>query len=139
MLEQPTVDRVFRALADGTRRELVQQLSRGPAAVSELARPLPMSLAAVAQHLQILEDSGVITSRKVGRVRTCQLNPHGLLQAERWIARRRALWEGRLDRLGALLEAQESAGVGKNPGRPTDRTPRRGRGGHRISPEGADS
>jgi DNA-binding transcriptional ArsR family regulator len=139
MLEQSAVDRVFRALADGTRRELVHQLSRGPAAVTELARPLPMSLAAVVQHLQILEDSGVVTSRKVGRVRTCHLNPQGLLQAERWIARRRTLWEGRLDRLGALLEAQESPEAGKKTDRATGRSPGRGRGGHRISPEGADS
>jgi DNA-binding transcriptional ArsR family regulator len=106
MLEQPAaIDRVFHALADRTRRELVQRLSRGSASVSELARPLPMTLAAVLQHLQVLEDSGVIATRKVGRVRTCELDPRGLMRAERWIADRRALWEGRLDRLGALLEA----------------------------------
>jgi DNA-binding transcriptional ArsR family regulator len=133
MLKQsPAIDRAFRALADGTRRKLIERLSRGPAAVSELARPLPMSLAAVVQHLQVLEESGVVTSRKVGRVRTCQLDPRGLLQAERWIATRRALWEGRLDRLGALLEAhalprpeesqsQDAAGS----------RPRRRRGGQR--------
>jgi DNA-binding transcriptional ArsR family regulator len=107
MLEQsPTLDRVFHALADGTRRQLIQRLSRGPAAVSDLARPLPMSLAAVFQHLQVLEHSGVVTTRKVGRVRTCQLDLRALAQAERWIAQRRALWTGRLDRLDALLAAQ---------------------------------
>jgi DNA-binding transcriptional ArsR family regulator len=107
MLESTAaIDRVFHALADGTRRELIQRLSQGPATVSELARPLPMSLAAVLQHLHVLEDSGVVTTRKVGRVRTCQLDPAGLLRAERWIASRRALWEGRLDRLDTLLKEE---------------------------------
>lgn len=129
MLEQSdAIDRAFHALANGTRRDLIQRLSRGPAAVSELARPLPMSLAAVVQHLQVLEDSGVITTRKVGRVRTCQLDPRGLLQAERWIAERRALWEGRLDRLGALLEAYTSPRPDKTPSREPDSPPgQRGR------------
>jgi DNA-binding transcriptional ArsR family regulator len=109
MLESASdVDRVFHALADGTRRELIQRLSRGPATVSELAKRLPMSLAAVVQHVQVLEHSGVIRTRKVGRVRTCELDPHGLLRAERWIAKRRVLWEGRLDRLGAVLDADAS-------------------------------
>ena len=107
MLEHSaTIDRVFHALADGTRRTLIQQLSYGPAAVSDLARPLSISLAAVVQHLQILEDCGVVTTRKTGRVRTCQLDPEGLLQAEKWIASRRLLWEGRLQRLDALLGAR---------------------------------
>jgi DNA-binding transcriptional ArsR family regulator len=107
MLEQsPALDRVFHALADGTRRQLIQRLSRGPAAVSDLARPFSMSLAAVAQHLQVLEHSGIVTTRKVGRVRTCQLDLRALAQAERWIAQRRTLCEGRLDRLDALLAAQ---------------------------------
>jgi DNA-binding transcriptional ArsR family regulator len=104
MLDSPAaIDPVFHALAHGTRRGLIDRLSRGPATVSELARPLPMSLAAVLQHLHVLEDSGVVMTRKVGRVRTCQLNLAGLERAERWIAERRALWEGRLDRLGAVL------------------------------------
>lgn len=101
------IDRVFHALADGTRRHLVQRLSEGPAAVSELAKPLPISLAAVVQHLQVLEECGVIRTRKSGRVRTCELDGEGLLQAERWIASRRRLWEGRMDRLDALLAAQQ--------------------------------
>lgn len=119
MLKQSAaIDRLFHALADGTRRELIQRLSHGPASVSELARPLPMTLAAVLQHVQVLQDSGVITTRKVGRVRTCQLDPRGLLEAERWIASRRALWDGRLDRLGGLLDVREAGS-----------RPRRTRGG----------
>jgi DNA-binding transcriptional ArsR family regulator len=129
MLESPAaIDRVFHALADGTRRALVERLSEGPATVSELARPLPMSLAAVLQHLHVLEDSGVVTTRKVGRVRTCQLDPGGLLRAERWIARRRALWEGRLDRLGALLEADAQPGGAEDSSSEAHSEPRRGRG-----------
>lgn len=124
MLEQSdAIDRAFHALANSTRRELIQRLSQGPAAVSELARPLPMSLAAVVQHLQVLEDSGVITTRKVGRVRTCRLDPRGLLQAERWIAERRALWEGRLDRLGALLKARTSPRPDETSSREPDSPP----------------
>jgi DNA-binding transcriptional ArsR family regulator len=109
MLERSaTIDRVFHALADSTRCALLLQLSRGPASVSELARPLPISLAAVVQHVQVLESSGLIATRKRGRVRTCRLNPDALLEAERWLARRRALWEGRLDRLDALVQGQLS-------------------------------
>jgi DNA-binding transcriptional ArsR family regulator len=128
--------RIFHALADGTRRELIERLSRGSASVSELARPLPVSLAAIVQHVQVLEESGIVRTRKVGRVRTCELDPGGLMEAERWIARRRALWEGRLDRLGALLEA-ELAPVevdGFTEARPT-LEPRRGRGGRQHQPK----
>jgi DNA-binding transcriptional ArsR family regulator len=108
MLEQArAVDRVFHALADETRRGLLDRLSRGPASVSELAEPLDMSLAAVVQHVQVLEKCGVITTRKVGRVRTCELDAGGLLHAERWIAARRRLWEGRLERLEAFLRAAD--------------------------------
>jgi DNA-binding transcriptional ArsR family regulator len=100
------LDDTFRALADPTRRAMVERLSRGPVAVSELAQPLDMSLAAVVQHVQVLEDTGVIRTEKIGRVRTCRLEPRGLEGAERWIAKRRALWERRLDRLGAFLDEQ---------------------------------
>jgi DNA-binding transcriptional ArsR family regulator len=132
MLEQSfALDRVFHALADGTRRQLVQRLSHGPAAVSELARPLPMSLAAVAQHLQVLEDSGVVTTRKVGRVRTCQLDPRALAQAERWITRRRVLWQDRLDRLEALLATQT-----RSRGEVPDSKPRRRQARPRKSTRG---
>jgi DNA-binding transcriptional ArsR family regulator len=82
---------------------MVERLGRGPASVSELAQPLPMSLPAVVQHLQVLEASGLVRSDKVGRVRTCQIEPRALWTAERWIAERRTSWERRLDRLGAYL------------------------------------
>jgi DNA-binding transcriptional ArsR family regulator len=95
-----TLDGLFQALADPTRRAMVERLSRGPATVSELAQPLPMSLSAVVQHLEVLEISGLVRSTKQGRVRTCQLEPQALQQAEVWISERRALWEQRLDRLG---------------------------------------
>lgn len=97
------VDRVFHALADPSRRLIVERLSRGPASVSELAQPLPMSLPAVVQHLQVLEGSGLVRSEKVGRVRTCRIDPMALRPVERWISARRASWEGRLDRLGEYL------------------------------------
>ena len=99
----PPLDRVFQALADATRRALVDRLTRGPASVSELARPLPMTLAAVIQHLHVLEASGLVQSEKVGRVRTFTIVPTTLRTAEQWIAERRTLWERRLDRLGDLL------------------------------------
>ena len=108
MLNQSAVDRVFHALADSTRRAVVERLSRGPASVSDLAKPLDMTLAGVVQHLQVLEQSGVIRSEKVGRVRTCRIEPAGLGVAERWIAERRSLWERRLDRLGAVLAEDDS-------------------------------
>ncbi len=102
------IDRVFHALGDPTRRAIVEKLSYGPASVSSLAEPLDMTLAAVVQHLQVLEESGLVRTQKVGRVRTCRMEPAGLSVAERWIANRRSLWERRLDRLGDLLaEPQE--------------------------------
>ena len=95
---------MFAALADGSRRSMVDRLSRGPATVKELAEPLVMSLPAVLQHLRVLEESGLVRSHKTGRVRTCHLEPAALSAAERWIADRRAGWVGRLDRLGTFLE-----------------------------------
>jgi DNA-binding transcriptional ArsR family regulator len=97
------VDLVFQALADPTRRRMVDQLSEGPASVSDLARPLGISLPAVVQHLHLLEASGVVTSNKVGRVRTCRVQGQALTNAEAWIAERRRGWEERLDRLGDFL------------------------------------
>jgi DNA-binding transcriptional ArsR family regulator len=97
------LDRVFQALADPGRRLMVERLSQGPASVSELGRPLAMSLAAVVQHVQVLEASGLVRSRKVGRTRTCTINAEALSLAESWIAGRRRLWERRLDRLGDYL------------------------------------
>jgi len=106
MLNQdPSLDLMFQALADPTRRSMVERLSRGPASVSELAKPLPISLPAVVQHLQVLEQSGLVKSEKVGRVRTCTLDSGALSLAEQWINDRRTQWVRRLDRLGEFLAA----------------------------------
>lgn len=99
----PDLDRVFTALGDPSRRRMVERLSRGPASVSELAGPLAMSLPAVMQHLQVLEQAGLVQSRKVGRVRTCTIDSGALSMAERWINERRIGWERKLDRLGQFL------------------------------------
>ena len=104
------LDRAFQALADPTRRAMVERLVQGPASVSELKRPLVMSLPAVMQHLAVLETSGLVVSHKSGRVRTCRINPAALAEAERWIAERRLEWERRLDRLGEYLKTLESEG-----------------------------
>jgi DNA-binding transcriptional ArsR family regulator len=109
MLNNAAVDRVFHALAEPTRRAIVERLSAGPTTVSELAKPFDMSLAAVVQHLQVLEQSGVIRTEKVGQVRTCQIEPEGLSLAAQWIADRRALWERRFDRLGEILAEDDEA------------------------------
>ena len=97
------LDLVFQALADPTRRQLVDRLAHGPASVSQLAAPLAISLPAVHQHLQVLQDCGLVRSEKVGRVRTCHLEPKMLNTAETWIQARKAMWERRLDRLDAFL------------------------------------
>ncbi len=97
---------MFQALSDPSRRVMVERLSGGPASVSELAGPLPMSLPAVVQHLQVLEGSGLVRSEKVGRVRTYRIEPATLGPAEQWIIERRATWERRLDRLGDYLAEQ---------------------------------
>ena len=102
------VDRVFHALGNGTRRAIVEKLSQGAVSVSSLAKPLDITLAAVVQHLQVLERSGLVRTTKVGRVRTCRIEPKGFSVAERWIEDRRSLWERRLDRLGTLLQNEES-------------------------------
>ena len=106
---------VFHALGDPTRRSIVERLSAGPASVSELAAPLPISLPAVMQHLRVLEDSGLVESEKAGRVRTCRVRPAAMRPAETWIAERRAESERRLDRLGDYL-AEENG--------PPERSPR---------------
>jgi DNA-binding transcriptional ArsR family regulator len=108
MLNQATapdvpLDRVFHALSDPSRIVMVDRLSRGPASVSELARPLKISLPAVVQHLQVLEDSGLVSSEKVGRVRTCRIESAALRPVEDWISERRQAWERHLDRLGEYL------------------------------------
>lgn len=101
------VGRVFHALGDPTRRAIVERLSTGAVSVTSLAKPLDITVAAVVQHLQVLERSGLVRTTKVGRVRTCRIEPKGLTIAERWIEQRRSQWERRLDRLGALLESQQ--------------------------------
>ncbi len=108
---------MFQALADPARRAIVERLSRGPAAVSELARPLPMSLPAAMQHLGVLEAAGLVRSEKIGRVRTCSIDPRALSQVEQWINARRIEWEHRLDQLGAYLETLESKGGENGPDR----------------------
>jgi DNA-binding transcriptional ArsR family regulator len=104
-----SLDSVFHALADPTRRALVEKLGRGPASVKELAAPLNISLPGVMQHLALLERSGLVRSAKVGRVRTCTIQPAALRAAETWIVRRRASWERRLDRLAAYLAEEKKS------------------------------
>ncbi len=113
MLNQSAgLDRLFHALADPARRAMVERLSRGPAPVSELARPLPMSLPAAMQHLAVLEAAGLVRSDKVGRVRTCAIEPQALSLAEQWINALRIEWQHRLDRLGDYLKTLENEGDG---------------------------
>jgi DNA-binding transcriptional ArsR family regulator len=102
--KKPEIDRIFHALGDPTRRAIVEKLSEGPISVSRLAEPLKITLAAVVQHLQVLEDSGLVKTDKVGRVRTCNIEYSGLAAAQQWIADRRTIWDRRLDRLGDLLD-----------------------------------
>jgi len=113
--QQTPLDLTFQALADPTRRAMVERLARGPASVSELARPLAMSLPAVMQHLAVLENSGLIRSEKIGRVRTCRVEPQALSLAEQWINARRTAWEQRLDRLGDYLTQLQANGDGNGP------------------------
>lgn len=119
MLNQPEpLDRVFFGLADPTRRAMLERLSRGPATVSELAAPLPISLPSVVQHLQVLELSGLVRSAKQGRVRTCRLDADAFARAEAWLARQRAVWEARLDRLDASLQELQSREEARDPDPP---------------------
>ncbi len=106
MLNQ-MADRVFHALADGNRRAVVERLTTGPASVSELAAVLGVTVAATVQHLKVLQDSELVRSQKVGRVRTCQIDPAGLRNAEAWLQRQRTAWEHHLDRLQAVLDDEK--------------------------------
>lgn len=108
--DSPALDRTFQALADPVRRGMLARLSRGPASVSDLAAPLPISLPAVLQHLKTLEASGLVRSRKSGRVRTVELDGEALEAAEHWLARRREEWEARLDRFEAYVAALKEKG-----------------------------
>jgi DNA-binding transcriptional ArsR family regulator len=105
--QQARLNLAFQALADPTRRQMIDRLSRGPASVSELARPLAMSLPAVVQHLAVLEASGLVSSQKLGRVRTCQIVPAAMTAAEAWLNERRVAWQRRLDRLETVLAEME--------------------------------
>ena len=102
--EPQHLDHAFHALADRNRRAIVARLTRGAASVSELAAPLDLSLPTVLQHLDVLQRSGLVRTEKVGRVRTCRLEPGPMRAVEHWIAEHRAVWERRLDRLGDVLD-----------------------------------
>jgi DNA-binding transcriptional ArsR family regulator len=110
MLNYQAMDRTYQALGDRTRRALVERLVQGPATVSELAKGQPMSLPAVMLHLKVLEEAGLVKSRKAGRVRTCEVVPQILSQAETWLSERRLMWERSLDRLGVTLEQETKDG-----------------------------
>src|ERR1700739_2096407 len=97
------IEGVFHALGDPTRRAIVEKLSERPLSVSRLATPLEITLTAVMQHLQVLEESGLVRTEKIGRIRTCRIETTGLSVAKQWIDDRRSMWERRLDRLGELL------------------------------------
>ena len=126
VLDRPdTLDRAFHALSDPSRRQMLHRLAEGPASVSELARPLQITLAAVVQHVQVLEASGLVESRKTGRVRTCSISEDGLRSAEQWLTDRRTVWQRRLDRLGVVLD--EQAASEQAPQDPPPPTRKRGR------------
>jgi DNA-binding transcriptional ArsR family regulator len=102
------LDRVFHALSDFSRRQMIERLGSGPASVSDLARPLPMTLAAVVQHVQVLEAAGLVRTHKVGRVRRCELRVEALRPVDRWISERQADWSAAFDRLGELLSEERN-------------------------------
>jgi DNA-binding transcriptional ArsR family regulator len=104
--QRADIDGLLHALGDPTRRQIVERLGTGPASVTALAEPFPMSLPAIVQHLQVLERCGLVASTKVGRVRTCRLEPERLATVEDWIVDRRRTWNRRLDRLGEVLAAE---------------------------------
>jgi DNA-binding transcriptional ArsR family regulator len=114
MLKQSDpLDALFAALADPSRRSMIDRLTRGSASMSELAQPLNMSLPAVQQHLNVLKSAGIVSTKKIGRVRSCSLEPDVLSPAQQWIAQRRSLWAGRLDRLGEFLNETDPQGEQK--------------------------
>lgn len=108
---KPSIDRIFHALGDPTRRAIVVRLCTGPLSVSLLAAPLEITVTAVVQHLQVLEESGLVCTEKVGRVRTCRIETAGFSVLEEWIRHHRTMWERRLDRLGELLEEPDGGDV----------------------------
>jgi DNA-binding transcriptional ArsR family regulator len=108
--KKPDINHIFHALGDSTRQAMVETLSQGTISVSQLAAPFDMTLAAVLQHLQVLEECGLVQTEKVGRVRSCRIDPAGLDAMEQWISDRRSIWEHRLDRLGNLLGVPDKNG-----------------------------
>lgn len=104
---QDPLDKAFHALADATRRGILDRLSHGPASVSELAQPFGSTLVAIHQHIRVLEDSGLVVTEKHGRTRECRISGDAVLRVETWLSERRTLWENRFDRLGRLLENNE--------------------------------
>lgn len=108
-VSQPQIDRLFHALGDPTRRAILDLLSRGPTSVTRLAEPLGITLTAVAQHLQILEQSDLVRTEKVGRVRTCRIEPAGFSLLEQWIKDHRSHWDLSLDRLGQFLADEDES------------------------------
>jgi len=107
--KKPDVNQVFHALGDPTRRAMLEKLSLGPVSLSQLSQPLGITLAAVVQHVSVLEESGLVRTQKLGRVRTCQMDTSGLLVVEQWIHSRRVQWERKLDRLGELLAEEDES------------------------------
>ncbi len=105
--QRAAIHRIFHALGDPTRRMIIERLSEGPISVSKLSQPLQITLAAVVQHLQILEESGLVRTEKIGRVRTCTIEPKGFSMLEQWIRDRRTTWELRFDSLDELLAEPE--------------------------------
>lgn len=98
-------DRIFIAMGDATRRAIFRLLSQGPQSVSALARALDITLTAVAQHLEVLQSCRLVLTRKTGRVRLCAIDQQGLVVLDEWIAMNKRMWDARLDRLGAMLDA----------------------------------
>jgi DNA-binding transcriptional ArsR family regulator len=110
MVQHSHIDRTFSALADPTRRQLLERLGRGDASISELAQPYGISLTGMKKHVQLLEDAGLVTTEKVGRVRQCRLGPRRLEDVEEWIGTYRRMLDERLDRFGELLRRQQRQG-----------------------------
>lgn len=108
-MSEAALNGLFQALADPARRGMIERLCRGPASVTELGAPYEMTLSAVVQHLQVLENSGLVRTEKVGRVRECRLERKALESVERWVSSRRASWERHFDRLGDFLSEEERA------------------------------
>jgi DNA-binding transcriptional ArsR family regulator len=104
MVQYPQIDRTFAALADPTRRDVLERLGRGPATITELAEPYGISLTGMKKHVRVLEDAELVTTEKVGRARKCDLGPRGLEDIESWMTTYRRMLDGRLDRFGELLD-----------------------------------